>query len=77
MNIKNLERAKEISGQLPALEQARSLLSKSGTTIQVIGAPQLGSSHQESVKLPKSTSYNILAVLNSEINLLKEEVENL
>lgn len=77
MNIKNLERAKEISEQLPALEQARSLLSKSGTTIQVIGAPKQGCNQPTSVTLPHSTNYNIIAVLNAEINRLKDEITKL
>ncbi|MDO5526758.1 MAG: hypothetical protein Q4F85_11825 [Prevotella sp.] len=77
MNIKNLERAKEISEQLPALEQARSLLSKSETAIQIIDVECKNGDWPTRVTLPNSITYNVIAVLNVEINKLKEEIAKL
>ena len=77
MNIKNLERAKEIAEQLPALEQARSLLSQQNTYIQVVGEPKQGCSQPTRVTLPHITNYNVVTVLNAEINRLKEEAKGL
>ena len=71
MNIKNLERAKEIAEQLPALEEARSILSDTGNARVFVGKNTVD------VELPKNVNYNIITVLNAEINRLKEEAKTL
>lgn len=65
MNIKNLQRAAEISNVLPGLEEARRKLSD-GERASVGG-----------VTLPKSLTLNILNAVNVEINALKKEIEDL
>lgn len=77
MNIKNLERAREIAEQLPALEEARNLLSQEDTHIQVVAAPKQGCSQPKSVTIPHNTNYNVMSVINAEINRLKEEAKGL
>lgn len=65
MNIKNLQRAAEISNVLPDLEKARRKLSE-GECASV-----------GDVTLPKSLTLNILNAVNVEINALKKEIEDL
>ena len=71
MNIKNLERAAEISRQLPALEEARRLLSGDGAYVIII------KDGKEELPLPKSFKFNVLSQLNADINRMKEEVKGL
>ncbi len=71
MNIKNLERAREIAEQLPALEEARTILSDTAAARICVGKNTMD------VELPTSVNYNILGVLNAEINRLKEEAKDL
>ena len=70
MNIKNLERAAQIAEQLPLLERARNILSKSDSSVGVLGT-------EERVVLPHTINYNVLSAVNAEINLLKKEVGEL
>ena len=71
MNVKNLERAGEIAKQLPVLEEARKALSNQATLVRIV--PPQG----KTIDLPHNTMYNILSVINAEINRLKEEVATL
>ena len=71
MNIKNLERAREIAEQLPPLEEARRILSHTDAARCFIGKNTVD------VELPKNVNYNILTVINAEINRLKEETMKL
>lgn len=71
MEIKNLDRAAQIADELPRLEKARKMLSEMGytTRVEVVNI--------ETVKLPHSINFNIISVLNMEINSLKEEAKKL
>lgn len=71
MEIKNLDRAAQIADELPRLEKARKMLSEMGytTRVEVVNI--------ETVKLPYSMNFNIISVLNMEINSLKEEAKKL
>ena len=71
MNPKNLQRAKEIAEQLPALEEARSILSDTEAARICVGKNTMD------VELPTSVNFNILGVINAEINKLKEETKEL
>ena len=73
MNIKNLERAREIAEQLPALEDARTILSSCKAVVMV----STDGKEMNSVTLPRNVNYNIVTVLNAEINRLKEETKGL
>ena len=77
MNIKNLQRAAEIAEQLPALEEARKLLLQQDTHVHVVAAPKQGCSQPTKIVLPHITNYNVVTVLNAEINRLKEEAQKL
>ncbi len=70
MNIKNLERAKEIAEQLPALEEARRILSTGNGRV-------FAGQNTVDVELPKCINMNVIAAINAEINKLKEETANL
>lgn len=71
MEIKNLDRAAQIADELLRLEKARKILSEMGDTtrVEVVDI--------ETVELPYSMNFNIISVLNMEINRLKEEVKKL
>ena len=68
MNIKHLERAAQISKELP---KARRVLSQQQSFIEVHDG------HNGVIELPLSMKYNIVAQINVEINKLKEEVAKL
>lgn len=71
MEIKNLDRAAQIADELPRLEKARKMLSEMGDTtrVEVVDI--------ETVELPHSMNFNIISVINMEINSLKEEAKKL
>lgn len=71
MEIKNLKRAAQIADELPRLEKARKMLSEMGDTtrVEVVDI--------ETVELPHGMNFNIISVLNMEINSLKEEAKKL
>ena len=71
MEIKNLERAAQIADELPRLEKARKMLSEMGDTTKVVVEDI------DPVELPHSMNFNIISVLNMEINSLKEEAKKL
>ena len=71
MNIKHLERAAQISKELPKLEEARRALSQQQSFIEVHDG------HSGVIELPLSMKYNVVAQINVEINKLKEEVAKL
>lgn len=71
MNPKNLQRAKEIAEQLPALEEARKILSDAPNARVCVGKNTMD------VELPTSVNFNLLGVVNAEINRLKEETKEL
>lgn len=71
MNIKHLERAAQISKELPKLEETRRVLSQQQSFIEVHDG------HNGVIELPLSMKYNIVAQINVEINKLKEEVAKL
>lgn len=59
MNPKNLQRAKEIAEQLPALEEARRILSDSRAKVIIEGHPE-GTVSMPTVTLPASVNYNLV-----------------
>lgn len=69
-NIKNLERIAEIARDLPALEDARSMLSQAECEVMV-------TDQSTNVTLPHSLKMNIINAVNVEINSLKEELKQL
>lgn len=71
MNIKHLERAAQISKELPKLEEARRVLSQQQSFIEVHDG------NKGVIELPLSMKYNVVAQINVEINKLKEEVAKL
>ena len=71
MEIKNLERAAQIADEWPRLEKARKMLSEMGDTTKVVVEDI------DTVELPHSMNFNIISVLNMEINSLKEEAKKL
>ena len=71
MEIKNLERAAQIADELPRLEKASKMLSAMGDTTKVVVEDI------DTVELPHSMNFNIISVLNMEINSLKEEAKKL
>lgn len=71
MNIKHLERAAQISKELPKLEEARRVLSQQQSFIEVHDG------NNGVIELPLSMKYNVVAQINVEINKLKEEVAKL
>jgi hypothetical protein len=74
MNIKNLKRAGEIAEQLPELKRAREILADPTAQIKV---STMLNSDNERVYLPRSVFYNVINVLNVEINKLESEIKNL
>lgn len=73
MNQKNLQRAREIAEQLPALEDARSIVA--GTDAVVIISRD--GTVANAVSLPHGINYNVANILNAEINRLKQEIKEL
>lgn len=74
MEIKNLDRAAQITDELPRLEKARKMLSEMGDTTKV---EVVDIETTVTVELPHSMNFNIISVLNMEINRLKEEAKKL
>lgn len=74
MEIKNLDRAAQIADKLPRLEKARKMLSEMGDTTKV---EVVDIETTVTVELPHSMNFNIISVLNMEINRLKEEAKKL
>ncbi len=70
-SIKNLSRIHEIAESLPKLEEARKLLSKDESEVTV-GIPP-----ETVVILPKGVKWNMLNIINLEINKQKEELTGL
>lgn len=69
-DIKNLDRLGQIAKELPKYEQARKMLSgdKAGIIIK---------DDKGAMEVPTGIKYNILAALNANINILKEELKKL
>lgn len=76
MEIKNLDRAAQIADELPRLEKARKMLSEMGDTTKV-EVVDIETTTTVTVELPHSMNFNIISVLNMEINRLKEEAKKL
>jgi len=70
MKIKNLERASELYDDYSALREARGIISHDNVTISVLG-------DDKGVALPQSMKYNVLQVINLEINKIEKEVGEL
>lgn len=70
-SIKNLSRIHEIAESLPKLEEARKLLSKDESEV-IVGIPP-----ETVVILPKGVKWNMLNIINLEINKQKEELTGL
>lgn len=66
-----MKRAAQIADELPRLEKARKMLSEMGDTTKVVVEDI------DTVELPHSMNFNIISVLNMEINSLKEEAKKL
>lgn len=75
-NIKNLNRIHEIAESLPKLEGARRLLSQTESAIRVAVIDQ-DKYDSVLVVLPKEVTYNVLNIVNLEINRQKEELKEL
>lgn len=73
MEIKNLERAAQIADELPRLEKARKMLSEMGDTTKV----KVVVEDIDCVELPHSMNFDVISVLNMQINSLKEEAKKL
>ena len=73
MEIKNLERAAQIADELPKLEKAKKMLSKMGDTTKV----KVVVEDIDYVELPHSMNFDVISVLNMQINSLKEEAKKL
>lgn len=69
MKLKNLQRAGELYEDYAALKQAREILSHDNVTISILG--------DSGVALPSSMKYNVLQVINLEINKIEKEVGEL
>jgi hypothetical protein len=72
-DIKNLERLSEIAEELPEYEKARRMLSENNAKIII----QSSLEPDMRMQLPKGVRYNVVASVNSQINLLKEEIKRL
>lgn len=71
-NYKNLGRIAEIARDLPKLEEARKMLAKNDTHIEVYQEKT-----ESMVILPSQIKYNIINAINLEINKQKEELKGL
>jgi len=71
MELRNIERAKELLPQLEALQEAKKALAKEDcdVTVRVNG--------NECAVLPQSVRMNILSVLNCEYERVRKEVSEL
>jgi len=70
MEIRNIERAKELIPQLETLGMAKSLLASQQSQITV-------TSVDGQVTLPQSLTYNVLHVVNCEYERIRKEVKEL
>jgi hypothetical protein len=80
-NIKNLKRIGQIAKTLPQLEEARKLLADTTTEVRIEQPGMLlpcGEYEKDKcITLPQELKYNIVNILNLEINKLKEELKEL
>lgn len=76
-NIKNLDRIHEIAESLPKLEGARKLLSQTGKSVSVAVIDKQLTDGNKIIILPRDVNYNVLNIVNLEINKLKEELKGL
>lgn len=70
MEIKNIEKAKELIPQLEALGKAKALLSEPDTYISIVG-------RNGQAELPHSLAYNVQHVVNCEYERVRKEVVEL
>lgn len=71
MEIKNLQRAKELAVEMPAVDEARKALSREGAVLRIVTIKG------EIINLPASLNMNIIHVLNCEYERLREEAARL
>jgi len=71
MEIRNIERAKELIPQLETLESARKILSESVSDVL------LRTESQCDLRLPKSVKMNVLNIVNCEYERIRKEVKEL
>ena len=76
-NIKNLDRIHEIAESLPKLESARKLFSQTGKSVSVAVIDEQLTGGNKIIILPRDVNYNVLNIVNLEINKLKEELKGL
>lgn len=76
-NIKNLDRIHEIAESLPKLESARKLFSQTGKSVSVAVIDEQLTDGNKIIILPRDVNYNVLNIVNLEINKLKEELKGL
>lgn len=69
MEIKNIERAKELIPQLEDLQTAKRILSEDTATVYV------QDDNHFSLKLPKNLRMNIIHVVNCEYERMRRELE--
>lgn len=70
MDIKNIERAKELIPALEALTKARNILSNADSRIDIVGK-------NDKETLPSIVRLNILNVVNCEYERIRKEVKEL
>lgn len=70
MEIKNIERAKELIPEMEALKEAKSLLSDESSDVVVING-------ETEVVLPDTLRMNILNVINCEYERVRKEIREL
>ena len=79
--IKNLQRIGQIARDLPLLEEARGALSDAASEVHVCLARNMSADGTEGrdcdITLPQDIKYNVVNILNIEINRLKEELADL
>jgi len=71
MELKNIERAKELLPQLETLDSARKILSESTSDVLL-----RTESHCD-LRLPKSVKMNVLNMVNCEYERIRKEVKEL
>ena len=70
MKLGNLQRAAELAADIPALREARTILSQEGASL-------MASRGGERAVLPRELHANVIAVINATINRLEEEAKTL
>lgn len=70
MKLKNLQRAGELAENYALLKQAREILSEENVIVSVSG-------DVDRVVLPLAMKYNVLQIVNIEINKIEKEVNEL